>query len=187
MLTEGWTGRGPWASIRTQSYQYIEYYNQAFDVRFREYYAAGDTYQLTNRFNDASPRNDPYEAPLHRELLEARVCGGGAGQTPCSTVLQKPGIPSVCRGARGARGHHLVGSELKDRIRGIKSRDVVCGLEGRDVLRTRGGKDLLLGGEGGDVLWGGKGNDLLVGKGGHDVCRGGPGKDRFRGCERKRG
>lgn len=188
MLTEGWTGRGPWASIRTSSYQYIEYYNETFsDVRFREYYDGGDTYQLTNRFNDASPRNDPFEGPLHRELLEARLCGGGAGQTPCSTILQKPGIPAVCRGAGGAGGHHLVGSELKDRIRGINSRDVACGLEARDVLRMQGGNDLLLGGEGGDVLWGGKGNDQLLGKGGHDVCRGGPGKDKYRGCERKRG
>lgn len=189
ILTEGWTSRGPWASIRTPSYQYIEYFKKdEVSIAFREYYdLAVDPSQLTNRFGDASPRNDPFEGPLHQELMDARRCGGGFGQTPCSTVLAKPGVASLCRGARGAGGHHLVGSELNDRIRGISSRDVTCGLEGSDVLRAQGGNDLLLGGEGGDVLWGGSGNDLLLGKGGHDVCRGGPGKDKFRGCERERG
>ena len=189
IFTEGWTSRGPWASIRTPSYQYIEYYGKdEVTVKFREYYdVVTDPYQLSNRFHDASPRNDPFDGPLHRELMDARRCGGGFGQTPCQTVLAKPGIPSLCRGARGAGGHHLVGSELRDRIRGISSRDVMCGLESNDVLRAQGGNDVLLGGEGSDVLWGGSGNDLLLGKSGRDVCRGGPGKDRFRGCERERG
>jgi arylsulfatase A-like enzyme len=189
MLTEGWTSRGPWASIRTSSYQYIEYYGKdEVSIKDREYYdLQADPYQLTNLLGDASPRNDPYDAPLHRELLEARRCGSGFGQTPCSTVLAKPGIPALCRGARNVGGHHLVGSELRDRIRGISTKDVACGLEGRDVIRAQGGNDLVLGGEGGDVLWGGAGNDTIVGKGGRDVCRGGPGRDRFRGCERERG
>ncbi|MGH2710833.1 MAG: sulfatase-like hydrolase/transferase [Actinomycetota bacterium] len=188
MLTEGWTSRGPWASIRTPSYQYIEYYGKNnVTVKFREYYRAEDPYQLTNLFGDASPRNDPFEGPLHRELIEARGCGGGFFQTPCSTVLAKPGVASSCRGALGLGGHHLVGSELRDRIRGIATRDVICGLAGNDVLRGQGGKDRLLGGEGPDVLWGGPGNDILIGGGGRDVCRGGPGKDKYRGCERERG
>jgi Ca2+-binding RTX toxin-like protein len=189
ILTEGWTSRGPWASIRTSSYQYIEYYGKdEVTVKFREYYdVVTDPYQLSNRFHDASPRNDPFDGPLHGELMDARRCGGGFGQTPCQSVLAKPGIPSLCRGARGVGGHHLVGSELLDRIRGISSRDVMCGLESNDVLRAQGGNDVLLGGEGADVLWGGSGNDLLLGKSGRDVCRGGPGKDRFRGCERERG
>jgi arylsulfatase A-like enzyme len=189
ILTEGWTSRGPWASIRTSSYQYIEYYGKdEVTVKFREYYdVVTDPYQLSNRFHDASPRNDPFDGPLHGELMDARRCGGGFGQTLCQSVLAKPGIPSLCRGARGVGGHHLVGSELRDRIRGISSRDVMCGLESNDVLRAQGGNDVLLGGEGSDVLWGGSGNDLLLGKSGRDVCRGGPGKDRFRGCERERG
>ncbi len=189
IFTEGWTSRGPWASIRTPSYQYIEYYGKdELTVKFREYYdVATDPYQLANRFHDLSPRNDPFDGPLHQELMEARRCGSSFGQTPCGTVLAKPGIASLCRGARGLGGHHLVGSELQDRIRGISSRDVMCGLESNDVLRAQGGNDVLLGGEGADVLWGGSGNDLLLGKSGHDVCRGGPGKDRFRGCERERG
>ena len=189
MFNEGWTSRGPWASIRTPNYQYIEYYGKdELSVKFREYYdVVADPYQLTNLFGDDNPRNDPFEGPLHQELMEARRCGGGFFQTPCSTVLAKPGVSSLCRGARGVGGHHLVGSELRDRIRGISTRDVACGLDSNDTLRTQGGNDLLLGGEGNDVLWGGSGNDTLLGKGGHDVCRGGPGKDRYRGCERVRG
>jgi arylsulfatase A-like enzyme len=189
ILTEGWTSRGPWASIRTPNYQYIEYYGKdEVSIKFREYYdVVRDPYQLTNYFHDESVRNDPFDGPLHRELLEARGCGGGFFQVPCSTVLAKPGVPSLCRGARGLGGHHMVGSELADRMRGTTERDVVCGLESNDVLRAQGGNDRLLGGEGNDVLWGGSGNDLLLGKSGHDVCRGGPGKDKFRGCERERG
>jgi arylsulfatase A-like enzyme len=189
ILNEGWTTRGPWASIRTPHYQYVEYYaDVGGEVRFREYYDLfEDPYQLTNLYGDASPRNDPFPGPLHDQLVDARRCVGELGPTGCSTILDRPGVPALCRGARSERGHHMVGSEVRDRIRGISSRDVACGLEGRDVLRTQGGRDLLLGGEGGDVLWGGAGNDTLVGKGGRDVCRGGPGRDRFRGCERERG
>ena len=186
ILNEAWTSRGAWASIRTPAYQYVEYYNEsATEVRFREYYdLVEDPYQLTNRLGDANPRNDPFIEPLHRELLEARRC---IGDSQCFAALERPGVPSACRGARNAAGHHMVGSEARDRIRGISSKDVACGLEGRDVIRAQGGNDLLLGGEGGDVLWGGSGHDTLVGKGGRDVCRGGPGRDKFRGCERERG
>ena len=185
-LNEAWTSRGAWASIRTPSYQYVEYYDiTGSEVRFTEYYdLVEDPSQLTNRLGDANPRNDPFTDPLHRELLQARQCAGDAA---CFAALQHPGVPSVCRGARNEGGHHMVGSEIGDRIRGISSKDVACGLEGKDVIRAQGGNDLVLGGEGRDVLWGGSGNDTIVGKGGRDVCRGGPGRDRFRGCERERG
>ena len=185
-LNEAWTTRGAWASIRTPTYQYIEYYDETgSEVRLTEYYdLVEDPNQLTNRFGDGNPRNDPFPDPFHRELLEARSCVGDA---QCFAALQRPGVPSVCRGARNEGGHHMVGSEIRDRIRGISSKDVACGLEGKDVIRAQGGNDLLLGGEGRDVLWGGAGNDTIVGKGGRDVCRGGPGRDRFRGCERERG
>ena len=184
MLTEGWTGARPWASIRTRSYQYIEYYRQ-FDgsVRGREYYnLTADPYQLKNYFGDRSPRNDPYPAPLSREVGEARTCVG----SECTLVLERPGVASSCAGVRVKGKHHLVGSDLSDRIRGAKIRDIICGLLGDDVLRGGGGNDRLLGGEGSDVLWGGPGDDVLIGGSGHDVCIGGPGKDKFRGCERIR-
>ena len=184
MLTEGWPGGHPWASIRTSSYQYIEYYRPIDGtVKYREYYdLAADPYQLRNLFGDRSPRNDPFPGPLNLELSQARAC---AGEESCLAALASPGVPSRCTGSR-SRGHHMVGSVLRDRIRGIKSRDVACGLEGDDILRGHGGNDLLLGGPGSDVLWGGPGNDKLVGHSGHDVCIGGPGKDKFRGCERIR-
>jgi arylsulfatase A-like enzyme len=184
MLNEGWTGARPWASIRTRSYQYIEYYRTfGGGVRGREYYDLNaDPYQLKNYFGDTSLRNDPYPAPLSRELAEARACVG----SDCTLALERPGVASRCTGIQGQGRHHLVGSDLPDRIRGTRFRDIACGLLGDDVLRTGGGNDLLLGGEGSDVLWGGPGNDVLTGHSGHDVCIGGPGKDRFRGCERVR-
>lgn len=183
MLTEGWTGTRPWASIRTRSYQYIEYYRSLNGtVRYREYYdLIADPHQLTNYFGDKSPRNDPYPGPLSQELAEARTCVGN----DCSVLLDRPGVASRCDGARSG-GHHLVGSSLPDRIRGAAVRDIACGLEADDVLRTGRGNDLLLGGGGSDHLRGGPGNDMLVGRSGRDVCFGGPGKDRYRGCERIR-
>jgi arylsulfatase A-like enzyme len=186
IFNEAWTSRGAWASIRTPAYQYIEYYNDlGTELRFSEYYdLAEDPNQLTNRLGDANPRNDPYTGPLHRELLEARTC---FGDSECFAALERPGVPSRCLEAGSAGGHHMVGSEIRDRIRGINTRDVACGLEGDDVIRTQGGNDLVLGAEGDDVLWGGSGNDTIVGKGGTDVCRGGPGRDKFRGCERELG
>lgn len=186
ILNEGWTVRGPWASIRTASYQYIEMYaDVGGDVRFREYYdLRGDPWQLQNRLGDQSPRNDPFIGPLHEELVDARNCYGQGGQAGCSTLLDRPGVPSLCRGARAESGHHLVGSDSRDRIMGIESKDVACGFEGKDRLRGQRGSDVLLGGEGGDRIYGGDGNDTLLGKGGRDVCIGGPGRDRFRGCER---
>ena len=187
ILTEAWTVRGPWASIRTPSYQYVEYYNPntgALKRGNQEYYdLVQDPYQLKNLFGDDSPRNDPFIGPLSRELFEARAC---FGEESCTSVLARPGVPSLCRGARGSGGHHLVGSELADRIEGISTRDVACGLEGRDVIRAQGGKDLLLGGEGPDVLFGGDGDDLLIGGGGRDRCIGGPDRDKYRSCERIR-
>lgn len=186
ILNEGWTVRGPWASIRTPSYQYIEMYaDVGGDVRFREYYdLREDPWQLQNLYGDPSPRNDPFIGPLHDELAAARGCFGQGGKAGCSTLLDRPGVPSLCRGARGKGGHHLVGSDRRDRIRGIDSKDVACGLQGKDRIRGEGGNDLLLGGEGGDRIYGGNGNDTLIGGGGRDVCIGGPGRDRFRGCER---
>ncbi|HEV3474773.1 MAG TPA: hypothetical protein VG602_05380, partial [Actinomycetota bacterium] len=174
--------RGPWASIRTQSYQYTEYYSDnATTVDEREYYdLSADPFQLTNLFGDASRKNDPFIGSLAAELRDVRRCAG----SDCVALLQRPGIASRCPG--GAKGaHHLVGSSENDRMAGIAGVDVACGKAGQDKINGAGGRDRLLGGAGSDVISGGPGNDLLLGQGGRDLCRGGSGRDRYRGCERR--
>jgi arylsulfatase A-like enzyme len=161
MLTEAWTGRGGWASIRTSAYHYIENYRASGKIRMREYYdLRRDPWELRNLFGDDKPGNDPFPGSLHGELVAARACSGAG----CNAVLGSPPVPSRCDAGR-RKDHHLVGSAAGERIRGSKVRDVACG----------GGGD--------DRLAGKQGNDLLVGGPGRDVCRGGPGRDRFRGCE----
>jgi hypothetical protein len=161
VLTEGWTGRGAWASIRAEEYQYVEYYDHAGELRFREYYdLERDPWQLLNLLGDPRVRNDPYTDALAIELAEARTCAGPG----CSAILDRPATPTACGSGR-ARGHQLVGSLERDRIRGTRVRDVACGRRGNDRLAGR------------------KGNDVLIGGPGRDVCHGGPGRDRYRGCE----
>ncbi|MGH2686586.1 MAG: hypothetical protein ACRDJP_14065 [Actinomycetota bacterium] len=104
-------------------------------------------------------------------------------------------------------GNQIVGTHIKDRIKGTPQRDVICGKQASDRLRGLKGRDLLIGGGGKktkDRLNGGKGNDLLRGQGGKDFLRGAKGRDRLiggggkdtcfvgkgdvaRGCERERG
>jgi arylsulfatase A-like enzyme len=68
-----------WASIRTNTFQYIEDYNRAgTKVRFREYYnLKTDPYQLTNLLADGNPSNDPNVKALSRQLAQERTCAGG--------------------------------------------------------------------------------------------------------------
>ncbi|MGH2685306.1 MAG: sulfatase-like hydrolase/transferase, partial [Actinomycetota bacterium] len=184
MLTEGWTGTGGWASIRTPQYQFIELYDEGGGIRFREYYdLRRDPWQLRNLFGDRRGRNDPFVRPLRRDLAAARACAGTTGTSACTLLLDQPGIPIRCPGGGRRRGHHMVGSAATDRMRGTKFREVSCGLEGNDRLRGARGDDRLIGGLGVDVLVGGPGDDILIGKGERDVCRGGTGRDRYRGCE----
>ncbi|MGH2737457.1 MAG: sulfatase-like hydrolase/transferase [Actinomycetota bacterium] len=186
LLTESWApnARGPWASTRTPTYQYIEYRDRATGaVRFREYYdLVVDPFQLTNLFRDGTPRNDPWAPALSREVSALQRCVGAA----CGSLLREPGIPRRCPGAGGKPGQHLVGADARDRINGAPWRQVLCGRRGSDVLRGKGGKDLLLGGPGKDRLVGGPGADVGNGGPGRDICIGGPGKDVFRGCEVRR-
>jgi arylsulfatase A-like enzyme len=67
-----------WASIRTNSFQYIEDYNRAgTKVRFREYYdLKTDPWQLTNLLADGNPSNDPDVKALSRRLAQERTCAG---------------------------------------------------------------------------------------------------------------
>lgn len=70
----------PWASLRSGSYQYIEYYSPEGAVTFREYYdLAADPWQLHNLYGDADPANDPPNGPeLHERLAQARTCTAAA-------------------------------------------------------------------------------------------------------------
>jgi arylsulfatase A-like enzyme len=181
MYTESWPpkSRGPWASVRTDKYQYIEYYKNNGKVERREYYdMVLDPWQLTNLYADGNSRNNPWDGALEREVGSLRKCRGET----CDALLDEPGIPLRCPGAKAKPGHHLVGSNRPDRIGGPAWSNVICGRNGADTLRGKGGRDRLIGHQGADILIGGPDRDLLDGKGGRDVCRGGPGKDRFRNC-----
>jgi arylsulfatase A-like enzyme len=82
MLLEYWRGGGggapPWASIRTATYQYTEYYAADGSVSFREYYVAGDRFQLRNLLHDGDPADNPDVEALHAKLLAARACQGSS-------------------------------------------------------------------------------------------------------------
>lgn len=74
-----------WASIRTNEYQYIEYYTQSTSgsgevIDFREYYdLEKDPHQLVNLLADGEPRNDPPIVPaLQATIAEARICAGSS-------------------------------------------------------------------------------------------------------------
>jgi len=183
MLTESWPAgsRGPWASVRTAAYQFVEYYDDTSGaVDFREYYdLTVDPWQLTNLYGDGNQRNDPWAGALGLEVGGLRTCVGQA----CSDLLDQPGIPLKCPGNAQRPGHHLVGSEVGDSIGGFAWRNVMCGRDGKDNVRAKAGRDRLIGGQGRDTLVAGPGRDFLDGGPGRDVCRGGPGKDRFKACE----
>jgi arylsulfatase A-like enzyme len=65
-----------WASLRTHSYQYNEYY-QGTKVVFREYYdLKTDPGELHNVLNDGDPGNNGQAAKAAILLRQARVCSG---------------------------------------------------------------------------------------------------------------
>ncbi len=68
----------PWAAIRGQTWQYVEWYDiETGQITFREYYdLAADPYQLVNLLRDGDETNDPRVAPLHERLTAARSCVG---------------------------------------------------------------------------------------------------------------
>lgn len=65
-----------WASTRTKTFQYIEYYeSDGESIIFREYYdLLKDPWQLENVFADGDPSNDPDIQALSRQLGRDRVC-----------------------------------------------------------------------------------------------------------------
>jgi arylsulfatase A-like enzyme len=87
ILHEYWfnqTTSRPWASTRTKSYEYTEYYDSGGNIIFREYYdLVNDRWQLTNLLRDGDVSNDPDIAALHAQLLADRSCRGTSGATAC--------------------------------------------------------------------------------------------------------
>lgn len=68
-----------WASLRSKTEQYVEYYaSDMSTVIEREYYdIAGDPWQLVNLFGDDDPLNDPYiRLDLGIQLSRDRECSG---------------------------------------------------------------------------------------------------------------
>ena len=72
---------GDWASLRTDKYQYTEWYDSdgSGDVVFREYYdMVNDPYQLENLYENGDQSDDPDYTKLSAQLLDARQCSGDA-------------------------------------------------------------------------------------------------------------
>jgi arylsulfatase A-like enzyme len=67
--------RPPWASLRSGSYDYTEWYTSS--GRVTEYYDLhADPYELTNLLGDGNPNNDPDVRALSALLRSARSCTG---------------------------------------------------------------------------------------------------------------
>ncbi|MFN2488783.1 MAG: sulfatase [Actinomycetota bacterium] len=83
LLLEHWTDDDAipeWASLRSKSYQYVEYYGEAdLGPDFREYYdLKKDRWQLRNLLGDARDSNDPETGQLAAVLDDLRHCRGNA-------------------------------------------------------------------------------------------------------------
>jgi arylsulfatase A-like enzyme len=84
LLTEYWKVDDfyvpSWASLRTTTFQYVEYYAEDGSIIYREYYnLVRDPDQLVNVLGDADPFNDPADlGALHGQLAHDRKCAGSA-------------------------------------------------------------------------------------------------------------
>ena len=89
-----------WGSEITATRQYIEWYDDDGTLSFREDYdLVHDPWQLTNRYGDADPGNDPPFADVSAQLLADAACSGIAcpqpvSQTPDTSPPSIPGMPS---------------------------------------------------------------------------------------------
>jgi arylsulfatase A-like enzyme len=82
-----------WASLRTTTYQYIEWYeadNTTLQTAInrgytgQEYYdLITDPWQVNNLLTDGNPANDPDVAELSNRLRALRTCAGTSGATAC--------------------------------------------------------------------------------------------------------
>jgi arylsulfatase A-like enzyme len=81
----GHRGYPSWASIRTHTTHYTEYYGRDDrSVTFREYFdLVADPYQLDNLVADDDPSNDPDVDTLSAELKLHRACQGATGTSAC--------------------------------------------------------------------------------------------------------
>lgn len=78
---ENWrVGIPDWASIRTDEYQYVEYYSRDRSrVIAREYYdLVADPWQLRNLYGDQDPSNDPDHQALAELIAQQEGCRGEA-------------------------------------------------------------------------------------------------------------
>ena len=81
---EGDRGYPTWASLRTRTFQYTEYYAADNRTIFREYYRLrSDPWELRNLFRDGDPTNDPDVTQLASDLAQARACAGTESPRPC--------------------------------------------------------------------------------------------------------
>jgi arylsulfatase A-like enzyme len=89
MHLEYWRqGQAPaptWASTWTPEWQYVEYFDDANEVTYREYYdLRSDPWQLHNLLGDADPSNDPAGIDaLAAQLAADRECVGAQGPGAC--------------------------------------------------------------------------------------------------------
>jgi arylsulfatase A-like enzyme len=81
ILLEYWQGDGnplgTWASLRSSSYQYIEYYDPSGMVFYREYYdLTEDPYELENLLDNGNVLDDPEWVTISNDLEQMRSCSG---------------------------------------------------------------------------------------------------------------
>jgi arylsulfatase A-like enzyme len=74
-----------WASTRTRTYQYTEWYkDDGVTPMFREYYdLVRDPWQLVNLLRDGNPVNNPDVGTLSGQLTQDRACEGSGPPVPC--------------------------------------------------------------------------------------------------------
>jgi arylsulfatase A-like enzyme len=97
----------PWASVRTRTYHYIEYYKEDGGTPLlwpdgspvREYYdLTNDPYELVNLLHDGDSQNDPPTASIESQLQRDRLCSGDScppGTQPGPTTDQVDPVPDL--------------------------------------------------------------------------------------------
>ena len=110
------------------------------------------------------------------------------------TAPEPVAIQQMTRGRATSHADRLVGTQLRDTLRGLGGGDTILGLAGEDLLDGGAGNDTLVGGKGRDLLYGRTGDDVLsVRDGVRDRVSCGSGRDRVvadqldvvsRDCER---
>ena len=82
---EGHRGIHHWASLRTDQWQYIEWYeDDGTTLEWTEHYdLVADAWQLESVVADDNPGNDPDVAALSARLGAARRCAGSSGPEAC--------------------------------------------------------------------------------------------------------